>query len=161
LHPEVVLQRKPRYFSCVARCLFNFTDGDREQAGVLLDAKMWGIPDDERHRAALAPGDLVLIYVATCREFIGRAELATAIHEWTPAEAELYPGDSPSGVALTDVEQWDLAVPMDIVVQRIDPTASNPPVQANAARGFRMGVVLITEDEYEAVLALRREARGT
>ena len=145
----------------MARCLFNFTDGDREQAAALLDAKIWGIGDDERHRAALAPGDLVLIYVATCREFIGRAELATAIHEWTPSEAEVYPGDSPSGVTLTDVEKWDLAVPMDIVVQRIDPTASNPLVQANAARGFRMGVVVITDDEYEAVLALNREARGT
>ena len=87
------------YVPPVARCLFNFTDGGREQAAALLDAKMWGIGGDEPHRAALAPGDLVLIYVATCRKFIGRAELATAIHEWTPSEAEVYPGDSPSGVA--------------------------------------------------------------
>ena len=154
-----MLQQKPRYVPPVARCLFNFTDGDREQAAALLDAKMWGIGGDERHRAAVAPGDLVLIYVEACRAFIGRAELATACHEWTPSEAEVYPGDSPSGVTLTDVEKWDVAVPMDSVVQRIDPTASNPLVQANAARGFRAGVVRITEYEYEAVLALSREAR--
>ena len=121
---------------------------------------MWGIRGDERHRAALVPGDLVLIYVASCREFIGRAELASAVHQWTPSEAKAYPGDAPSGVALTNVEQWALAVPMDIVVQRIDPMVSNPLVQTNAARGFRMGVVLITDDEYEAVLALSREVGG-
>jgi hypothetical protein len=50
---------------------------------------------------------------------------------------------------------------MDTVVQWIDPTASNPRVQANAAAGFRMGVVRITGDEYETALALSREARGT
>jgi hypothetical protein len=145
----------------VAHCLFNFTDGNREQAAALLDAKMWGVGGDERHRAALAPGDLVLIYVATRREFIGCAELATAVHEWTPSEAKVYPGDSTSGVALTDVEEWDQAVPMDVVVRRIDPTASSPLVQENAAKGFRKGVVLVDDDEYEAVLALNREALGT
>jgi hypothetical protein len=48
---------------------------------------------------------------------------------------------------------------MATVVQRIDPTGSNPLVQANAAVGFRMGVVLITGEEYENALALSREAR--
>jgi len=47
------------------------------------------------------------------------------------------------------------------VVQRIDPTGSNPVVQANAALGFQMGVVLITADEYENTLALDREARAS
>ena len=50
---------------------------------------------------------------------------------------------------------------MDTVVQRIDPTASNPLVQANAVTGFRYGVVRITGNEYEATVALSREARGT
>jgi hypothetical protein len=50
---------------------------------------------------------------------------------------------------------------MDTVVQRIDPTESNPLVQANAEAGFPMGVVRITGDEYEAALALGREARVT
>jgi len=44
-------------------------------------------------------------------------------------------------------------------VQRIDPTASNPYVQANAA-GFRAGVVQITVKEYDTVLALHDEAGG-
>jgi hypothetical protein len=120
--------------------------------------RMWGIDADERHRNALAPGDLILIYLgAPEREFIGRAELASAVHDWTPSEVKAYPGDSPSGVVLSHVEEWDPAVPMDTAVQRIDPTASNPHVQANAAAGFRMGVVRITADEYEAVLAVAAE----
>src|SRR5580765_649083 len=146
----------------MAHYLFNFSDGDRQRATDLLRAKMWGVRRDERNGHALAAGDLTLIYLpAPEAEFIGRAELATAVHDWTPSEAEAYPGDSPSGVLLSHVEEWDPAVPMDTVVQRIDPTASNPLIQANAAAGFRMGVVRITGDEYETALALSREARGT
>jgi hypothetical protein len=146
----------------VAHYLFNFSDGDRQQATELLQARMWGVDADERHRDALAPGDLALIYLpAPVAEFIGRAELATSVNHWTASEAEAYPGDSPSGVLLSHVEKWDPPVPMDTVVQRIDPTASNPHVQANAAAGFRMGVVRITGDEYETALALSREARRT
>jgi hypothetical protein len=146
----------------MAHYLFNFSNGDREQAAALLQAKMWGIGSEERHRDALAPGDLALIYLATTEgEFIGRTELATAVHDWTPTEAEAYPGDSPSGVLLSHVEEWDPAVPMDTVVPRIDPTASNPRVQANATAGFQTGVVRITADEYETVLVISREARGT
>ncbi len=144
----------------MAHYLFNLSDGDRQQATALLRAKMWGVGRDERHCDELAPGDLALIYLpAPEAEFIGRAELATAVHDWTLSEAESYPGDSQSGVVLSHVEQWDPAVPMDTVVRRIDPTGSNPLVQANAAVGFRMGVVLITRDEYENALALSREAR--
>jgi hypothetical protein len=142
--------------------LFNFADGDREQASLLLRARMWGIGRQERHRDALAPGDLALIYLpAPEAEFIGRAELATAVHDWSASEAEAYPGDSPSGVLLSHVEEWDPAVPMATVVQRIDPTASNPLVQENAATGFRTGVSRITDGEYENALDLSREARGT
>jgi hypothetical protein len=142
--------------------LFNFADGDREQASLLLRARMWGIGRQERYRDALAPGDLALIYLpAPEAEFIGRAELATAVHDWSASEAEAYPGDSPSGVLLSHVEEWDPAVPMATVVQRIDPTASNPLVQENAAAGFRTGVSRITDGEYENALDLSREARGT
>ena len=91
-------------------------------------------------------------------EFIGCVELATAVHAWTPSEASAYPGDSAGGVLLARVSEWDLTVPMASVVQRIDPTGSNPIVQENAALGFRMGVVLITAEEYENALALSREA---
>ena len=146
----------------MAHYLFNFSDGDRQQANVLLRANMWGVGRDERYRDALAPGDLALIYLpAPEGGFIGRAELATAVHDWTRSEADAYPGDSPSGVLLSHAEEWEPAVPMDTVVRRIDPTASNPIVQANATAGFRMGVVRITGAEYENALALSREARGT
>lgn len=145
----------------MAHYLFNFSDGDGERAAALLGAKMWGIDDDEPHRNELAPGDTALIYVATAGEFIGRAELATEVHEWTPSESGAYPGDSPGGVLLSNVEEWDSVVTMEAVVQRIDPTGSNPYVQANAAQGFPMGAVRITLDEYEAALALSRETRGT
>jgi len=122
---------------------------------------MWGVRRDERDGDALAPGDLTLIYLpAHEAEFIGRAELATAIHDWTPSEAEAYRGDSSSGVLLSHVDEWDPAVPMDAVVRRIDPEASNPLVQANATAGFRWSVVRISTAEYESAVALSREARG-
>ena len=144
----------------IAHYLFNFSDGDREQASLLLQARMWGIDPQERYRDALAPGDLALIYVpASAAEFIGRAELASAVRDWTSSEAEAFPGDSPSGVLLSHVEEWVPAVPMATVVQRIDPTASNPLVQQNAAAGFGTGVVRITGDEYQNALDLNREPR--
>ena len=74
---------------------------------------------------------------------------------------DLAPGDAPGGVVLADVEEWDPAVPMEAVVRRVDPTSSNPIVQANAAAGFQMAVVAITSDEYDAVLALRGAAPRT
>lgn len=144
----------------MAHYLFNFSDGDRQRAAARLRAKLWAVGRDERYRDALAPGDHALIYVPPpAAVLIGRAELATAVHDWTPSEAEAFPGDSPSGVALWHVEEWDPAVPMDTVVQRIDPTASNPLVQTNAAAGFGTGVVRITPDEYENAVVLSREAR--
>lgn len=118
---------------------------------------MWAVAPDERYSDALAPGDCVLIYVPDPEgAFIGRAELATAVHDWTSSELEAFPGDGTSGVVLSEVEKWEPAVPMGAVVQRIDPTGSNPHVQANAAAGFRSDVVRITGDEYEAALALSR-----
>jgi hypothetical protein len=120
---------------------------------------MWGVDAGEPHRGALAPGDLVLIYISPPQaSFVGRAELASAVRDWTPAEAQMYPGDSQGGVLLADVEEWDPPVLMDAVVPRIDPTGSNPYVQAHAKSGFQNGVVEITEHEYEAVLAVRAES---
>ena len=69
----------------------------------------------------------------------------------------MYPGDSQGGVLLADAEEWDAPVLMETVVRRIDPTGSNPYVQANARDGFQNGVVEITDREYEAVLAVRAE----
>jgi hypothetical protein len=139
----------------VAHYLFNSVKGDaakgpapREQAAEFLRVRMWGIDADERHRNALAPGDLVLIYLgAPEREFIGRAELASSVHDWTAAEAQVYPGDSPSGVLLAQVEDWDPPVPMHTVLSQIDPGEK-------AKADFQAGVVQITANEYETALAV-------
>ncbi len=109
---------------------------------------MWGIDADEPHRDALAPGDLILIYLgAPERVFIGRAELASAVHDWTPSEAQVYPGDSPGGVLLAQLEGWDPPVPMKAVLSHIDPSE-------NAKADFTTGVVRITPHEYETALAV-------
>ena len=109
---------------------------------------MWGINADERHRDALAPGDLVVVYMgAPVQEFIGRAELASAVHDWTPSEAQAYPGGSSSGVLLAQVEEWDPPVPIELVLSQIDPAE-------NARADFQTGVVRITTHEYETVLAV-------
>ena len=55
----------------MAHYLFNFSDGDRQQATVLLRANMWGVGRDERYRDALAPGDLALIFMPSGGVFIG------------------------------------------------------------------------------------------
>jgi len=135
--------------------IFNLADGDRTRAASFLRAKRWVVGREERHRDALAPGDLVLVFVALTREFVGRAELETSFLDPMPSDPATS-GPAVSGVLLGDVEQWTSAVPLDVAVQRIDPTASNPYVQANAA-GFRAGVVQITVKEYDIVLALRDE----
>jgi hypothetical protein len=145
----------PGYAPGVAHYLFNSVKEDaakgpalREQASGFLRVRMWGIDADEPHRKALAPGDLVLIYLgAPEREFIGRAELASASHDWTSSEAQVYPGDSPGGVLLAQVEEWDPPVPMRTVLSQIDPAE-------NAKADFQAGVVRITANEYETALAV-------
>jgi hypothetical protein len=139
----------------VAHYLFTFVRGDaapqpalRERATGFLRVRMWGIDADEPHRDALAAGDLVLVYLgAPDREFIGRAELASAVHDWTPSEAQVYPGNSPGGVWLAQVEEWDPPVPMSTVLSQIDPAE-------NARADFETGVVRITAGEYETALAV-------
>lgn len=107
-----------------------------------------GVDEDERHREKLAAGDLILIYLGPPeRVFIGRAELASAVHDWTPSEAQVYPGDSPSGVLLAQVEDWHPPVPMKTVLSRIPPSE-------DAKADFDAGVVRITADEYETTLAV-------
>ncbi len=139
----------------MAHYLFNFVNGEaaqrpalREQAAGFLRVRMWGIDADEPHRDALAVGDRVLVYLgAPDREFIGRAELASAVHDWTPSEAQVYPGDSSSGVSLVQVEEWDPPVPINAVLSQIDPAE-------NARSDFETGVVRITVNEFEAALAV-------
>jgi hypothetical protein len=138
----------------VPHYIFNFVSAAasersalRERAAQFLSVGMWGIDEEERHSGALAPGDLVLVYLgAPAREFIGRAELASATHDWTPSEARSYPGDSPGGVLLAQVEEWDPPVPMHTVLSEID----SPEAKAE----FEAGVVRITAHEYETALAV-------
>ncbi|MCW5633607.1 MAG: hypothetical protein KIT17_09740 [Rubrivivax sp.] len=139
--------------------VLNLRDGTAEQAAAFLRAQVWALDRDERHGEALAPGDLALIHVGRPRcVFIGRARLATAFDRWTALRSEVGHDMRCDGVLLDDVEQWPRALPLDAVVHRIDPAASNPYVQANAA-GFRSGIVLITAAEYAITVALGREAR--
>jgi hypothetical protein len=58
-----------------------------------------------RHRDALAPGDLALVFVALTREFVGRAEVKTTFLGPMPSDPAT---SSPavSGVLLGDVEHW-------------------------------------------------------
>lgn len=138
--------------------IFNLADGDRERAKSLLHAKRWVVSRYERHRDALAPGDLALIFVALTREFVGRAELKMTFLD--PMPSVPVPFDpAVSGVLLGDVDDWTSGVTLDIAVHRIDPEGSNPDVQANAA-GFRAGVVQITVKEYDIVMSLRDRALG-
>ena len=134
-----------------AHYLFNFVDEEaalRERAAGFLRARMWGVDADEPHRDALAAGDLVLVYLgAPRREFIGRAELASAVRDWTPSEARAYRGDSGSGVLLAQVEEWDPPVQMSAVLSQIDPAGG-------ARADFETGVVRITATEFETALAV-------
>lgn len=132
----------------MAHYLFNFVNGDREQAAAFLRAGMWGVGSDEPHRDALASGDLVLVYLgAPEREFVGRAELASHVHDWTPSEAQVYPGSLESGVLLAHVEEWDPPISMHAVLSQLHPSA-------NAKADFEVGVVRITGHEYETALAV-------
>jgi hypothetical protein len=142
----------------VAHYLFNVASGEaadqpaaRDAAFERLRVRLWGVDPDEPHRDALAAGDLVLVYLgAPDREFIGRAELGSAVHDWTRDEARLYPGDSPSGVSLAQVEEWSPPVPMHAVLTRID-------TSENARADFEQGVVRITADEFATALAVASE----
>ncbi|TCO51105.1 hypothetical protein EV646_10187 [Kribbella antiqua] len=139
----------------MAHYLFNLVKGDaangpalHELAAGFLGVSMWGVDADEAHGDALAPGDQILIYLgAPERVFIGRAELASAVHEWTPSEAQAYPGDSARGVLLAQVEEWNPPVSMRTVLARISPSET-------AKADFQAGVVRITADEYETALAV-------
>jgi len=137
--------------------IFNLADGDRARAKSFLHAKRWAFSREERHRDALAPGDLALVFVALTREFVGRAEIKTTFLDPLPSDPATS-GTAVSGVLLGDVEDWTSGVPLAVAVQRIDPNGSNPYVQANAA-GFRAGVVQITVKEYDIVVSLRDGTR--
>jgi hypothetical protein len=138
----------------VAHYIFNVVKPDsaegrspREQAAEFMRVRMWGVHPDEPHCEALASGDLVLIYLGAPEwEFMGRAELASAVHQWTASEARVNPSESLTGVLLAQVEAWNPPVPMSAVLAQID----SPEARAD----FEAGVVRITAGEYETALAV-------
>ena len=105
--------------------IFNLAEGDRERAKSFLHAKRWLVGREERHRDALAPGDLALVFVAVTREFVGRVELKTTSLDPMPSDLATS-GPAVSMVLLGDVEDWTSGVPLDVAVKRIDPKGSNP-----------------------------------
>lgn len=139
----------------MAHFLFNLVQGDEasgtsphELAAASVAVRMWGVGAGEPHHDALAPGDAVLLYLgAPDRVFIGRAELASAVHDWTSSQAQEYPADVPGGVLLTHVEEWDPPVPIGVVLAEIGPSEST-------GADFEHGVVAITDGEYEAALTV-------
>jgi hypothetical protein len=136
------------YGYAMAYYIFNVITEDASQATQLLRSRIWAVGALEPHRDGLVAGDLALVYLAAPkRMFIGRTELASAVHDWTDAEAQVYPGSSPSGVSLAVVDEWDPPVPMHAVLSRIDRSAG-------ARADFAVGVVRITEEEYLAALAV-------
>jgi predicted type IV restriction endonuclease len=139
--------------------LFNFSKKGaakgktlREQAAELLEAGMWGIGTKTPNRLRLAPGDRVVIYVGAPEyAFVGRAELGSAVHEWTPQEADRYPGDFTGGVALSAAEVFSHPIPIKSILDELPLRESNP------AAHFFSGVVRIKEEDYQRVV----DAAGT
>ncbi len=139
----------------MAHYLFNLVEGDaaprsalRELAAGFLEVGMWGIDAVGEHCDALVSGDLVLLFLGAPEQvFVGRAELASAVHAWTPAEAQECPGDFRRGVVLGQVDEWDPPVPMMTVLSRMDPSEKARP-------DFQASVVRITANEYETTLAV-------
>jgi hypothetical protein len=80
---------------------------------------------------------------------IAHAELASDVHEWTPSERQVYPGDLPGGVLLAHVDPWEPPVAMSSVLSQIDRSAG-------ARAEFEIGVVQITSSEYQTALAVKR-----
>jgi hypothetical protein len=140
----------------VGHYLFNFAKKGaakgktlREQAGELLQLKMWGIGAKAPNRLSLAAGDRVLIYVGAPEyEFIGHAELGSGTHEWTTEEAARYLGSFEGGVLFSQAEVWSHPVPMKSVLLQLALKETNP-----GARFFS-GVVRVTKEDYETVVAV-------
>jgi hypothetical protein len=136
--------------------LFNFSKKGaakgkslREQAGELLSVRMWGIGAKTPNRSSLAPGDRVLIYVGAPEyEFIGCAELGSAVHTFTQEESVRYPGSFDGGVLFSQIEAWVHPVPIKSVLSRLLLKETNPGAQ------FFSGVVRITNEDYQTVVSV-------
>jgi hypothetical protein len=143
----------------VAYYLFNFTKSGadkarplREQAAVLLSARLWGIGDKTANRDLLAAGDRVLAYTgAPEKAFVGHATLSSDVHDWTEDERGRYPEGWPAGVAFSDAVVWDKPVPLAAVWSEMPSSTTNPNGQ------FFGGVIRIKREDFERVLLERGE----
>jgi hypothetical protein len=132
----------------MAYFIFNVLDGDVAQVKTTLHGRLWPVGAREPRRDVLGSGDQVLVYLgAPERLFLGRAEVVSTVHEWSPAEMQAAPVGSSAGVSLALVEVWEPPVPMSKVLSAIDRSAG-------AGADFENGVVQITEVEYETALAV-------
>jgi hypothetical protein len=143
-------------FSCVlAHYIFNFTKSGAkkgkslaEQAGALLEARLWGIGSKTQNRERLAPGDRILAYVGAPEKlFVGAGTLSSGTHDWTAEESQRYPGDWIGGVSLSEVEIWERPV----VIGEVWPSMSGFETNANAQ--FFAGILQIKQNDYEQVVA--------
>jgi hypothetical protein len=101
------------------------------------------------NRNALAAGDRVLIYVGAPEyAFIGHAEIALPVHQWSPEETAGYPGTFESGVSFASAEVWEHPLPMKTVLPQLELKETDP----NAR--FFSGVVRISQPDYETVVAM-------
>ena len=145
----------------VAHYLFNVVTGEDEERGRRRGSRPLSCcgsgsgasTETSRTATRSPPATSPSIYLgATERKFIGRAELGSAVRDWTASEAQMYPGDSPGGVVLAR-RGVGLPVPMDSVLAHIDPAEK-------AKADFDVGVVRVTAGEYETALAVAAGRRA-
>jgi hypothetical protein len=98
--------RNPRSSRRMAHWLFNFSEGDREQATSLLRAKMWGVGRHEGCRDAVAAGDLALIYLPAPERVHRTRRARDGGPRLDTVGGRDLPGVSPGGVLLSHVEEW-------------------------------------------------------
>jgi hypothetical protein len=142
----------------MAHYLFNFVKAAaakdsplRDQAGKLLEIKLWGVGPKAPLKDSLAPGDQILAYVgAPEKVFIGRATIAQGFHDWTPEEANIYFVDQggkqfPAGVSFIDAEVWDTPVPLGAVWPQMPASETNPDAR------FYPGIIRLKQKDFEVV----------
>ncbi len=97
------------------------------EARSLLDAGLWGIPEKAQAKSKLAAGDRLIVYIgAPDRIFLGDARIVSPWHDWTAAEAAVYPGTFGRGIALSDCRIWDKPVALQPAWSQTQGAATNP-----------------------------------
>ena len=76
----------------VAHYIFNLVAGDASRATGLMRARMWGVGAVEPHRDALAPGDLILVYLAAHERKVPMSAVLAQIDRSAGARADFETG---------------------------------------------------------------------